>query len=78
MKTKLNPPTMAKDLPALAAALDEVAAFAPPGYAHWASISKDGASAARSGDLDAAKASCRSCHEQYKAKYKTELRDRKL
>jgi hypothetical protein len=78
MKANVNPPAMAKDLPALAAALDKVAGFAPAGYANWASISSDGAAAARKGDLDAAKASCRSCHDQYKQKYKTELRARKL
>ncbi len=78
MKTHATPPTMTNDLPALAAALDEMAAFAPPGYANWASISKDGAAAARSGDLGAAKAACRSCHDQYKQKYKSEMRARKI
>ena len=27
-------------------------------------------------DIDGAKASCKSCHDQYKAKYKAEVRDR--
>ena len=52
--------------------------FAPPGYTNWASIAKDGAKAARAGDLTAAKASCRTCHDQYKDKYKTEMRTRKI
>lgn len=78
MKTNVNPPTMSKDLPALAAALDKLVDFAPPGYPNWVSITKDGAAAARSGDLDAAKASCRACHDQYKQKYKTEIRGRKI
>lgn len=78
MKAHANPPVMTNDLPGLAAALDKTASFAPPGYDHWASISKDGAAAARSGDLAAAKAACRSCHDQYKQKYKTELRARKI
>ena len=78
MKANANPPVMKNDLPALATALDKVATFAPPGYTNWASIAKDGAAAARGGDLTAAKASCRTCHDQYKQKYKTELRARKI
>lgn len=78
MKAHANPPVLTSDLPALAKALDEIALFAPPGYTNWASISKDGAAAARAGDLTAAKASCRSCHDQYKQKYKTEIRGRKI
>jgi hypothetical protein len=65
-----------KDLAALATALDKTATFAPSGYTNWASISKDGAKAARDSDLTAVKASCRGCHEQYKTKYKSELRAR--
>ncbi len=78
MKAHANPPVMQNDLPALAAALDEIVRFAPPGYTNWESIAKDGAAAARSGDMAAAKASCRSCHDQYKQRYKTEMRARKI
>lgn len=78
MKANTNPPIAANDLPALATALDKTATFAPPGYGNWATIAKDGAKAARGGDMTAAKASCRTCHDQYKQKYKTELRGRKI
>lgn len=78
MKANANPPATANDMPALAIALEKMVAFAPPGYTNWASIAKDGAAAAKSGDTAAAKASCRSCHDQYKAKYKAELRARKI
>lgn len=78
MKAHADPPALAGDLSALAEALDAIAAFAPPGYTNWASISNDGAAAARVGDLSAAKASCRSCHDQYKPAYKSELRARKV
>lgn len=78
MKANANPPTIAKDLAGLALVLDRMSTFAPMGYPNWVSISKDGAAAARSGDLDAAKASCRSCHDQYKQKYKAELHERKI
>lgn len=78
MQKNVNPPMNKGDMPALAEALDKIAGFAPPGYTNWASISKDGAAAARSGDTNAAKASCRECHNQYKQKYKSELRGRKI
>ncbi|MBX3225791.1 MAG: hypothetical protein KIT84_30560 [Labilithrix sp.] len=80
MKENANPPMQKPDLPALAEALDKMVAFAPPGsdYPNWVSISKDGAAAARNGDAQAAKASCRSCHDQYKKKYKAEIRTRKI
>jgi len=78
MKANANPPVMTSDTAALAGVLDKIAAFAPPGYTNWASISRDGANAARAGDLAAAKASCRGCHDQYKQKYKTEMRARKI
>lgn len=78
MKEHANPPVTANDAARLATALDEMVAFAPPGYTNWVSIAKDGAAAARSGDVAAAKASCRSCHDQYKGQYRTELRARKI
>jgi hypothetical protein len=78
MKANTNPPVAANDLPALATALDKTASFAPAGYTNWASIAKDGAKAAKAGDMTAAKASCRTCHDQYKDKYKKEMRARKI
>ena len=79
MKSNTNPAVMRSDLPALATALDKIVTFAPPGYTNWASIAKDGAAAAKAGDLAGAKAACRSCHDQYKQKYKTsDIRGRKI
>jgi hypothetical protein len=68
----------ARDFVALVPALDRVAAFSPPGYPNWGSIARDGASAARVENLDAVKASCRGCHNQYRDRYKREMRDQKL
>lgn len=76
MKTNMAPAAANGDGAALAKALDYVASHAPPGYAKWTSIAKDGSDKAKSGDLDAAKKACKSCHDEYKAKYKAELRDR--
>lgn len=80
MKANTNPAIAANDLPALATALDKTAGFAPAGYGNWASIAKDGAKAAKAGDMTAAKASCRTCHDQYKDKFKkdTALRAKKI
>jgi hypothetical protein len=58
--------------------LQKVSTFGPPGYTNWVSIAKDGADAARAQNLDAVKAACRGCHNQYRAKYKREMRDRPL
>jgi cytochrome c553 len=78
MKANMNPPSLAGDTAALGAALEKAAAFGPPGYTNWKSIANDGAKAAKGGDLAAAKASCRSCHDQYKKKYQAEFRTRKI
>jgi cytochrome c553 len=79
MKANMNPAVSAGDTAALAVALTKAATFAPPGYPNWASIAKDGAKAAKGGDLAAAKAACRSCHDQYKKKYKaSDLRPKKI
>ena len=78
MKANTNPAIAANDLPGLATALEKTATLGPAGYGNWASIAKDGAKAAKAGDMTAAKASCRTCHDQYKTKYKAELRGRKI
>jgi hypothetical protein len=80
MKSNTAPAMTAQDFDALASALEKVATFAPPGggYPNWASIARDGADAARAQVLDAVKAACRGCHNQYRNKYKQEMRDRPL
>ncbi len=78
MKANTSAAMAAEDFDALATALDKVATFVPAGYTNWASIAKDGASAARAQSLDAVKASCRGCHTQYKDKYKKGMRDRPI
>lgn len=78
MKVNMNPPSIAGDTAKLGEALDKAAGYGPAGYANWKSIANDGAKAAKGGDLAAAKASCRSCHDQYKKKYQAELRTRKI
>ena len=79
MRENMQPPMNKPDLPALATALDSSAAFAPAGYTNWASIAKDGAAAARNGDMQAAKASCRSAATTSTSRNtSTEMRARKI
>jgi hypothetical protein len=78
MKANTAAAMSAQDLDELVVALDKVAGFAPAGYANWASIARDGANAARAQSLDGVKASCRGCHNQYKDRYKREMRDRPI
>jgi hypothetical protein len=78
MKANMTPAVTANDFEALGVALAKVSKLAPAGYPNWASIAKDGADAARVQDLGAVKAACRSCHNQYKDKYKREMRDRDI
>ncbi|MBV9947577.1 MAG: hypothetical protein JOZ69_12055 [Myxococcales bacterium] len=78
MKANLAPAIAASDFAGLEASLRKLAGFAPPGYPSWASIARDGADAARVQNLDAVKAACRGCHNQYRDRYKAELRDRAL
>jgi hypothetical protein len=76
MKANMGPAAATGDTGDLAKGLDYVAAHAPAGMPAWSGIAKGGAAKARAGDVDGAKASCKSCHDQYKAKYKAEMRDR--
>lgn len=60
----------------LASALSYVASRPPPGFGTWASIANAGVTKAKAGDIDGAKATCKQCHDAYKEKYKTTMRDR--
>ncbi|XYH95859.1 hypothetical protein ACMHYB_50045 [Sorangium sp. So ce1128] len=75
MKTVMQSATTSGDGAKIASALEYVASKAPPGMAKWVAISKEGAEKAKKGDIDGAKASCKSCHDLYKAQYKENLRD---
>ena len=73
----------AHDWQGMADSLERAAQLAPAdyaktGYANWVSICHDGANAARAAELDAVKAACRGCHDQYKNKYRTEMRKRAI
>jgi hypothetical protein len=76
MKSNLAPAVATDDAAALAKGLEYVAAHAPAGMPNWASIAKAGAAKAAAGDVAGAKTTCKTCHDQYKGRYKTEMRDR--
>lgn len=79
MKAHAGAAARSGDLQALAAAFDAIDGFAPEvAYATWRSIARDGAAAARRGDAASARAACRGCHEQHRAKYRAELRSREI
>ena len=74
------------EISSIGEAFDQIASFAPTSrledggleYPYWVSIARDGAAAARAGDLDAAKGACRGCHTQYRATYHASMRGRAL
>ena len=81
MRQNMAPANASGDMPALAAALDKAAGFAPdPSWngkdakTNWDAIAKAGAAAARANDASAVKAACTGCHNGYKDKYKENLR----
>ncbi|AUX41369.1 uncharacterized protein SOCE26_027800 [Sorangium cellulosum] len=76
MKSTMASATSSGDGAKIAAALTYVAGKPPPGMGSWVSISKNGASKAKAGDIDGAKASCKQCHDLYKEQYKKTMRDR--
>ncbi len=64
---------------ALAAALDRSAKLSPDAtWSAWSTAATKGAAAARSGDVAATRASCKACHDAYRAAYKAKYRMRPL
>jgi hypothetical protein len=78
MKATLQPFLLANDGPRLAEAFEKLAAAAPPGYDDWAALSQSGADAAKSGDMARAKQTCADCHSRHRARFRSELRQRRL
>ena len=79
MEKNMDPAVDKKDGKALAEAFDKTSAFVPDpkwndGENGWSKLSKEGADAAKSGDIAAAKKTCKSCHKAWRDKYKKEFR----
>ncbi len=75
MKGVIGQSTSRGDTEKMAKDLAYIAAKPPPGMGQWAAIAQDGAAKAKAGDVDGAKVSCKKCHDLYKDKYKTSMRD---
>ena len=75
MKTVMAGASSSGEGKRLAEALTYVANHAPPGYTTWSALAADGAKKAKADDIDGAKVSCKQCHDVYKKKYKSTLRD---
>jgi hypothetical protein len=76
MKRVMAPASASGDPDGLSKALAYVADHAPPGFPEWTAIANAGAAKAAAGNVDDAKASCKRCHDAYKDRYKSTLRDR--
>lgn len=68
---KMGAASASGDAKGLAPIFVKTKAMGKPEFANWAKMSDDGKAAAEKGDLDGAKASCKSCHDAYRSEYKT-------
>lgn len=75
MKSTVRTYLNANDMDRLAGALDELAAKEPPGYPGWRESALTAAKAARSGNVPAAKAECKRCHDQHRNQFRKERRN---
>jgi hypothetical protein len=75
MKSVMASASSSGDGAKLASALAYVAGKPPPGMGQWTSISNAGVAKAKAGDIEGAKATCKQCHDLYKSKYQTAMRD---
>jgi hypothetical protein len=77
MKPNMGAPLAGQDFPTLQKSFEFVAGKAPSGeYGDWTKIATSGSGAAAKQDLAAVKASCKQCHDSYKAKYKKDFPDK--
>lgn len=59
------------DAKSMASLFAETKGKAKPEFANWAKLADQGKAAAEKGDLDAAKATCKGCHDAYRNDYKS-------
>ena len=81
MRQNMGAANSSGDMAALAADFDKLTKMAPdPSWngadpkANWDAISKAGLAAAKANDAAAVKATCKSCHDAFKDKYKQQFR----
>jgi hypothetical protein len=75
MRANMGAPLAAGDMVALGGAFTHVAAAGPdPTWTSWTQFANQGAAAAAAKDATGVKASCKSCHDAFKDKYKSQYR----
>jgi hypothetical protein len=75
MRANMGAPLAAGDMDSLARALTHVAATSPDAtWTTWTQFATQGAAAAAAKDATGVKASCKSCHDAFKDKYKAQYR----
>jgi hypothetical protein len=78
MKATLQTHQRSRDFTRLAGAFRELGAKAPPGYGGWAESAEAGALAAERRDEAGVSQSCKTCHDQHRAAFRSELRAQKF
>jgi len=78
MKSTLQTYQREKNYERLEASLTKLASHAPDGYASWKELSEAGALAAKNGDETAVSKSCKACHNEHRARYREERREKHL
>ena len=78
MRGEAAPAMRARDAGRLGSVFAATEHFGPSGYDQWVSFARAGKAAAEQGDLDAAQDACAGCHDAYRARYKAEMRSRRL
>ena len=78
MRDDVSNAVVSGDGPRLAAVLDRVAAATPDPTWTWTAIARQGAVAARAGDLASARKACAQCHEPYKAPWRASHRTKQV
>jgi cytochrome c556 len=77
MRANMGASLAAGDMDALGKALDHAAGLSPDAtWTAWAQFAKQGSAAATAKDMNGVKASCKSCHDAFKDKYKAQYRTR--
>jgi hypothetical protein len=78
MDATMNAAMSTKSAGDLETAFGQLADMAPPGFPQWADLARVGEEAAGRKDFAAAKRICSACHEQYRPRYRAEIRSRAL
>ena len=75
MKASAGTAMAARDATRLERVFVRIAAIAPPSYAKWDEIARDGAAAAKKSDIEGCRRACKACHDEHRARYRAERRD---